>query len=52
MNKETIFWIVMLFWVLACGWDFYQTKKPSFPNIVAFILFLVLGWQVFGQPIK
>jgi hypothetical protein len=45
----------MLLWLIfgsyfgytsTMGWRWY------FPNLLLFILLLILGWKVFGRPIK
>jgi hypothetical protein len=53
MSFGLIFWIIMLLWLLYGFWGFYQ---PS-PNwqwgnaLMLFVLFLLLGWRVFGAPV-
>lgn len=52
MQLGLIFWIMMLLWVLFGVWD-WQTgwNRPWGHGVFFFILFLVLGWRVFGAPI-
>lgn len=57
MSMGLIFWILMLLWlvfglysnraVLSSG-DF----MPVGGNLLLFILLLLLGWHVFGAPIR
>jgi len=55
MSMSLIFWILMLLWLvfsIAAHWG------PAGPywvwgnSALLFILFLLLGWQVFGAPVK
>jgi hypothetical protein len=49
------FWILMLLWVVFYGIWWKSAPQPwpmAGMSAVPFILFLVLGWQVFGSPIK
>lgn len=55
MKLALCYWILMLFWLvfLGCGiWSTGWTNlKQSGGNIMIFILFLLLGWEVFGAPL-
>jgi hypothetical protein len=47
----------MLFWAVFGIWAGYTTPgQPAFRywggNLLLFLLFLILGWQSFGAPIK
>jgi hypothetical protein len=48
MTFALAFWILMLLWLIL--W-FYPVGGPHAPNVVLFILLLLLGWRVFGTPI-
>lgn len=58
MSLSLLFWILMLLWLLLGGYR----NRTSFnaPNgwsmwggdLFLFILLLILGWQIFGQPIR
>lgn len=56
MTLAIAFWIIIFIWVLAFGWAFYQTSKPDTltfsTGFIPLILFILLGWAVFGAPIK
>jgi hypothetical protein len=56
MSLGLLFWILMLLWVVGYGYGTFRTPNPSWPvigpNILLFILLLLLGWQAFGPPIK
>lgn len=54
MTLGLIYWILMLFWLLfALAWNFGHVGVygPYGNSILLFILFLLLGWKVFGAPI-
>jgi len=51
MPLNVAFWVLMLVWVLFGLW----TAWPNWPlvggNLLLFLLFLVVGWKVFGAPL-
>lgn len=54
MTLAICFWVLMLLWLVVEGIAF--KAKPSLagvlPSAMPFLLFLVIGWAVFGAPIK
>jgi hypothetical protein len=55
MTRGLIFWILMLIWfvfALAVFGGFAGHYGPVGNNLLTFILFLLLGWQVYGPPVK
>lgn len=56
MTLGLVFWIIMLVWVLFNFWGYWQPPQaPWFPwggNAILFILLLILGWGLFGAPIR
>lgn len=42
-----VFWILMLIWFVFDGY-FPRTLSNTF----MFILLLLIGWQIFGNPLK
>ena len=52
MTLAIAFWILVLFWLVANGvaWR----KQQVFPgeNLLPFLLFVLLGWAVFGPAIR
>lgn len=56
MTRGFIFWIIMLLWVLfwLVGYTDYGTRAyyHSGFNAVTFTLFVLLGWQCYGPPVK
>lgn len=57
MTFGLAFWILMLIWlVFGLVWWGYPTgpHAPYYPlghTILLFVLFLLLGWKVFGAPL-
>lgn len=54
MTMAVIFWVLMIIWLV---FGLYSSYTPGpyggFGNtILLFVLFLLLGWHVFGSPIK
>jgi hypothetical protein len=55
MTRGLIFWVIMLvLLILAICWHFavLGAYGPIGVGVVAYILFVLLGWQVFGAPIR
>ena len=54
MSFGLIYWILMLLWfVFALAWNigYVGVHGPLGNSILLFILFLLLGWKVFGPPV-
>ena len=52
MTLGLMFWILMLLWVvLSLAVHYYPGWGPWPGTILLFLLFLCLGWKVFGAPI-
>lgn len=56
MSFSLIFWVIMLLWLLFSiawnsGWQGVAPYGPYGNSILLFVLFLLLGWRVFGAPI-
>lgn len=56
MTLGLIFWVLMLVWLVfnsAAYWPGGGWSGPAWGGtLLAFILFLLLGWSVFGPPIR
>lgn len=53
MSFALAFWILMLLWCLYGLWGWW-TPQPHWiwgNAVFLFILFLLLGWKVFGVPL-
>lgn len=57
MTIGLIFWIIMVVWLVFNAWA-YWPGAPGGPGpvwggtILLFVLFLLLGWGVFGAPVR
>ena len=53
MSFGLIFWIIMLLWLVYGLWDLRAPGQfPVWGNTLwLFILFVLLGWHVFGAPV-
>jgi hypothetical protein len=58
MTLGLAFWILMLLWLVLGVWWSWPAVQPGyhawFPlggTLLIFVLFLLLGWKVFGPPI-
>jgi hypothetical protein len=56
MTFALIFWIIMLLWLLFAlawnsGWPGVAQYGPWGNSVLLFVLFLLLGWKVFGAPV-
>ena len=56
MTLGLIFWVMMLLWLLFGLWATWQPVPGNWGiwghGLFLFILFLLLGWKVFGAPIR
>jgi len=55
MTRGLIFWVLMLIWavfgLLVFG-GFVGVYGPIGARLLDFVLFLLLGWQVYGPPVR
>ncbi len=54
LDKGDVFWVVYLICLIFGGWAGYSIgdKRYIGGGIVIFVLVGLIGWQVFGAPIK
>lgn len=57
MTLQIWFWLVMAIWLVFGLWGEYVPGQPYPINragghVLLFVLFVLLGWQVFGSPVK
>jgi hypothetical protein len=56
MSLQLIFWILMLIWLIfgVVSQTGYIAGPYGFwgNTLLIFILFLILGWKVFGSPVQ
>jgi len=57
MPLSILFWVLMILWFVLSIWAGYIPGQP-YPyravggNFLLFILFVILGWKVFGSPVQ
>lgn len=55
MSFALIYWIIMLLWFVFGMWSNWpiagNNGKVVGGHVILFILLVLLGWKVFGQPI-
>ena len=52
MTLGLAFWIIMLLWAVFGVWRNWPAPGlPVVGDLLLFILFLLVGWKVFGAPI-
>lgn len=57
MTKGTIFWLLMLLWLIFGAWSLWPRAgevmwAPIGGSLLLFVLLFLLGWQVFGFIVK
>lgn len=57
MSMGLLYWILMLLWLVLWGvgnfgGGLYGHYAIGASGLLLFVLFLLLGWRVFGQPIS
>ena len=54
MSLGLLFWILMIIWfAFSLWWSWPLQGNQNWPqNAFLFVLFLLLGWQVFGAPLR
>lgn len=54
MSLRLLFWVIMLLWLIfgiLSNWGHWAWGTSS-GWILEFVLFAILGWRVFGPPIR
>jgi hypothetical protein len=54
MSFGLIFWILMLLWLVYGLYGYWGSPQPYYwygHGAFFFILFLLIGWRVFGAPV-
>jgi len=57
MTRGTIFWLLMILWLLFGIWAFWPSGgggnfRPLGFNALLFVLLALLGWQTYGPAVK
>jgi len=54
MTRGLLFWLLMILWAISAifGVEIFGTRAIYVSTGLLLVLFALLGWQVFGAPIK
>jgi len=52
MTLAIWFWILMALWLFFGVWRNWPQPYPLGSHFLEFLLFVIIGWQVFGSPVK
>lgn len=57
MPMGILFWVIMLLWfIFGLWWNWRPEGGPNFAplggHVLLFLLFMLLGWRVFGPPLQ
>lgn len=52
MSKGLLFWVIMIVWLVFGLYVSWPSPRPIGNTLILFILLAILGWQVFGPPVK
>jgi hypothetical protein len=57
MTLAVLFWVLMIVWLALGAWSEYVPGQPypffrGLGHFFMFILLAILGWGVFGAPVK
>ena len=51
MSLALAFWITMFIWLLLGLYTNRANLRAAAPDLILFVLLLLVGWQVFGPPL-
>jgi hypothetical protein len=54
MPVPLLYWLIMFIWLIFSGWAEYGPNpyNRGLRYVLAFLLFLIIGWHLFGSPVK
>ena len=57
MSRALLFWVLMILWLFIGLWFDYTPNQPyplkrGVSTLLIFILFAIVGWQIFGTPVR
>lgn len=55
MTLQLLYWILLLLWLVFGLWSNPPSAgnwRPAGGSVLLFLLFLIIGWAVFGAPVK
>jgi hypothetical protein len=55
MTLGFIYWLILLLWLIFGAWRGFAPNGDRFffgGSLIVFILFALIGWQVWGSPLQ
>jgi hypothetical protein len=57
MSRALLFWVLMILWLVIGLWFDYTPLQPypfkrGLSTVLVFILLAIIGWQIFGTPVR
>lgn len=52
MTIGMLFWVLMIVWLVFGLWAWWPITRAHGPTFLLWFLLFLLGWGVFGFPIK
>ena len=52
MTLSLLFYVLMVLWLFFGVWGNWPNLRAGAPNLLLFVLILLLGIRVFGPPIQ
>ncbi len=54
MPLQILYWILMLLWLIFYAVYVYPSNAFLFSgqSVIQFLLFVVIGWKLFGRPVQ
>ncbi|MDQ1638169.1 MAG: hypothetical protein QOF62_1508 [Pyrinomonadaceae bacterium] len=52
MTIGFLFWLLMILWLLFGAWAYWPDRKVFGGHFLLWLLLFLLGWSVFGFPIR
>lgn len=55
MSLQLLFWFLMIVWAVFTGVGYRAPDTPWIRGgswLLIFVLFAILGWAIFGAPVK
>jgi hypothetical protein len=51
MSISILYWLLMILWLFFGCWSNWPNFRAGAPNLLLFVLLVILGWHAFGAPI-
>jgi O-antigen ligase len=52
MSLGILYWLLMVLFLVLGMWSSWPNLRAGSPNILLFLILVVVGWKVFGPPIN